>query len=448
MSRLHGPVFCLVLTGVLGAAGCAAPVRWQSGARPLSRDVGANQERGEEATLTSARHWERSGDSEQAREAYQTLVSANPRHTIAHHRLGVLLAKEGQYQRAEDHLLTALESDPENVNLLNDLGYCRQLQDRYEEAAAAYREALLIEPSHRTTRNNLTSLMSIASVAAAGEQTPRLLETASDSQIVPVSGVEDEGQKHAGSTLEWRFADEPAAPEADVTPQPVKSARAIPSPSLKSVERPASPQEAAPLGEAPLVRFVEMSKSPAATCAGCGTSAPSTKEHPLRKAASVAKSAASEDAGDAVEEASSAAPSAKPQAVVSIPAPRPASSHVQRRSTESIFSRGVLRTSRDDEGDSSSQAESAPGFLVERGDANRPPAPSSTPVEVHTATAQPRPHVTSGRRTLFDALHLTDSSPRSGGYRRTSRGGGSLQISSQTRTSRRNEGVLDRIFER
>jgi hypothetical protein len=72
----------------------------------------------------------------------------------------VLLAKRGELAAADHHLRVALAKNPQSVELLNDVGYCCYLQGRHDEAEAAFRQSLEIDPNHVTSRNNLNRVLS------------------------------------------------------------------------------------------------------------------------------------------------------------------------------------------------------------------------------------------------------------------------------------------------
>lgn len=71
------------------------------------------------------------------------------------HELGIAAAEEGDFVGAESDLLAAIEWDPSDANLLNDVGYCCYLQNRLEHAEKYLNRAISLSPQNRKTFNNL-----------------------------------------------------------------------------------------------------------------------------------------------------------------------------------------------------------------------------------------------------------------------------------------------------
>jgi Tfp pilus assembly protein PilF len=88
----------------------------------------------EQSKLALAQLAERRGSGEEAEKLFRSVLEKNPRQPLAHHRLGVLSAKRGDYAAADKHFEAALAQSPANVDLLNDWGYCLFLQHRLDEA--------------------------------------------------------------------------------------------------------------------------------------------------------------------------------------------------------------------------------------------------------------------------------------------------------------------------
>lgn len=131
----------------------------------------------EDRRLTIAQQLEQRDETTDAEKLYQAVLRDDPRHAVAHHRMGVLLAKRGELSEAERHLRDALASGPPRVELLNDLGYCCYLQGRYDAAEVYLRQALDIDATHSRARSNLTQVQNERTALAAraksleGEQT-------------------------------------------------------------------------------------------------------------------------------------------------------------------------------------------------------------------------------------------------------------------------------------
>src|SRR5208282_830517 len=68
---------------------------------------------------------------------------------------GAELAKKGQYAEAEQEYRAALLFDPHNGDLYDSLGYVLDQQKKWDDAAAADREAVRLNPNDDMAHNNL-----------------------------------------------------------------------------------------------------------------------------------------------------------------------------------------------------------------------------------------------------------------------------------------------------
>ncbi|MFZ5862019.1 MAG: tetratricopeptide repeat protein [Nitrospirota bacterium] len=86
--------------------------------------------------------------------AYQRGLELRPTDATGHAHLGELLARRGDLVAAEREYRLAL-SLVAHPDLLNSLGVTLAQQGRFEEAAAAFREALRLDPTHEEAGANL-----------------------------------------------------------------------------------------------------------------------------------------------------------------------------------------------------------------------------------------------------------------------------------------------------
>lgn len=102
-----------------------------------------------------ARQYEKAGRLQKARATYLELTARVPDKPLPYHRLGVLSDRLGRHEDAELYYKKSIALDADNADLLNDMGYSYQLQDRLEEAERTLRLALSLDPGHPRARNNL-----------------------------------------------------------------------------------------------------------------------------------------------------------------------------------------------------------------------------------------------------------------------------------------------------
>jgi tetratricopeptide (TPR) repeat protein len=81
-----------------------------------------------------------------ARDAYERALAVDPDNSEAHRRLGRLLARIGEHDRAATHLRSALFLEPESGRALTDLAELRLTQGRHAEACLLLNAALDAEP--------------------------------------------------------------------------------------------------------------------------------------------------------------------------------------------------------------------------------------------------------------------------------------------------------------
>ncbi len=144
---LHGGHFFSVL--LVALSGCALTSTLPE------LPTAENLARKEKQTISLAQLAEQRGQDTDAKHIYEELIKKNPKHQLAHHRLGVMAAKNGKYAEADEHFFQAYEIGPKSPQLLSDMGYRLFIENRLPEAEKMYREALAIEPKHPTANNNL-----------------------------------------------------------------------------------------------------------------------------------------------------------------------------------------------------------------------------------------------------------------------------------------------------
>lgn len=109
--------------------------------------------------LSMARMCEKQNQSPRAREIYEGVLKADKKCVEAHHRLGLLAGKNGEFEEAAQHFDEALKHDPKNIEILLDKGYVQYLQDDLPGAEATVREVLTQVPKHQRAHVNLGMIL-------------------------------------------------------------------------------------------------------------------------------------------------------------------------------------------------------------------------------------------------------------------------------------------------
>jgi tetratricopeptide (TPR) repeat protein len=110
-------------------------------------------------TYKSARELAQCGRTADAISALESIVSADPRHFLAHNDLGVLYGSQGNADLALKHALAAVQGEPDNIIAHKNLGdlYHSVLQQP-EEAMRQYLEVLRRSPADIETLLSIGSL--------------------------------------------------------------------------------------------------------------------------------------------------------------------------------------------------------------------------------------------------------------------------------------------------
>jgi tetratricopeptide (TPR) repeat protein len=95
---------------------------------------------------------------EEAKDAYQRAVNADPRHSDAHVNLGRLLHEQGAPAAAEAHYRAAVEVDPEHETAAFNLGVALEDLGRIDDAIHAYAKAIALDPENADAHYNLAGI--------------------------------------------------------------------------------------------------------------------------------------------------------------------------------------------------------------------------------------------------------------------------------------------------
>ncbi|MCR9199194.1 MAG: hypothetical protein NXI04_11145 [Planctomycetaceae bacterium] len=93
-----------------------------------------------------------------ARSYFEQALALDQNHSAAHHGMAIVADLTHDYPTAEMHYKQALVGNPNDANLLNDLGYSYILQHRFADAASFLNRAAQIAPENRQPKVNLALL--------------------------------------------------------------------------------------------------------------------------------------------------------------------------------------------------------------------------------------------------------------------------------------------------
>jgi tetratricopeptide (TPR) repeat protein len=114
----------------------------------------------------AARHYQ-ARDLVQAERCCRAMIAADPRHFDALHLLGVVCVMQDRHADALEFLSRARTEQPNNAQLLFNLGNAHQGLKQHDQAVAAYQHAQTISPGNLGVLNNLGT--SLRLLGRAGE---------------------------------------------------------------------------------------------------------------------------------------------------------------------------------------------------------------------------------------------------------------------------------------
>ncbi|WP_201297042.1 tetratricopeptide repeat protein [Billgrantia tianxiuensis] len=87
------------------------------------------------------------GDLAGARQALRQALNANPNYDLAWRNLGLVHAREGDYETA----IEAVARSGDRAKAYNDIGYISMLEGRYQDALGFFEEAMRLSPAYYVT---------------------------------------------------------------------------------------------------------------------------------------------------------------------------------------------------------------------------------------------------------------------------------------------------------
>lgn len=96
--------------------------------------------------------------TDDAQEAYEHVLAADPDHADAHVNLGRILHEQGAPAAAEQHYRVALELQPEHETALFNLGVALEDLGRVDDAKDTYERALALDPQNADAHYNLAGI--------------------------------------------------------------------------------------------------------------------------------------------------------------------------------------------------------------------------------------------------------------------------------------------------
>lgn len=126
-----------------------------SSAKPFAKSIKPLKPTDQEMQFDLARANETDGQLAKAEAGYRELCGAKPNVSRYQQRWGVVLTRMGQREAGLAALERAHKLEPDNANILNDLGYAYLKIGEAAKAAELFRKTLESDPQNKRANNNL-----------------------------------------------------------------------------------------------------------------------------------------------------------------------------------------------------------------------------------------------------------------------------------------------------
>ncbi len=115
---------------------------------PASQKPPALPKIDEGQVLVQAVSLHKAGQLKEAKNLYRLILTQNPRHADALHRLGTIALQVEQFEKAADYIGQAIVIGPATATMHINHGAALRQAEKYDEALAAYKKAIELEPEN------------------------------------------------------------------------------------------------------------------------------------------------------------------------------------------------------------------------------------------------------------------------------------------------------------
>lgn len=143
----------LCAASVFLLAGCQGNSVVQN--KPLEPKVASASDEDQAMLLSLAQIREKDNQLVDAKQSYEELLQTDPDNADYNHRLGVVLCKLGRYEEGIEALRVADSARPNDVKILNDLGFSCMVTGKNSLAISVLETALEVDPQNDRATNNL-----------------------------------------------------------------------------------------------------------------------------------------------------------------------------------------------------------------------------------------------------------------------------------------------------
>jgi len=150
LDRLCLVLCCVCAVGLTGCGGSRLVKNSEAGSQKTLSDS-----QGTTLKYSLAQLQERDGQAVEAKQTYSELLEAEPDNAVYNHRYGIVLCQLGEYEEGIEFLRIADAASPNDVDILNDLGFACMVSGKNEAAVSVLETALEAHPRNERATNNL-----------------------------------------------------------------------------------------------------------------------------------------------------------------------------------------------------------------------------------------------------------------------------------------------------
>jgi Tfp pilus assembly protein PilF len=118
-----------------------------------------NSHQAADVQVALGKSFEKRGDLDRARTAYEEAIKRDPNRADAYARLAVIDDRLGRFKESGQNFRKSLQLNPADPDVYCDLGYSLYLQRRWAESETALHQALAVKQDHQRAHNNLGLLL-------------------------------------------------------------------------------------------------------------------------------------------------------------------------------------------------------------------------------------------------------------------------------------------------
>lgn len=108
-----------------------------------------------EAAYQQGYQYRCNGQYRMAKTFFQQVLAQDPQHLQARWQMALILGFEGDFEQSLMDLQVLTDENPDNVDILNDLGMTQTMLGMQDEACATFQKILTFDPMHENANRQV-----------------------------------------------------------------------------------------------------------------------------------------------------------------------------------------------------------------------------------------------------------------------------------------------------